>query len=123
MFIFILISLFVYSDNTKSQNPCNSVEYGVPVFDDQNRLQGCKLEKVEPNSLYEKLGLKEGDVVRPSKEDSILNVKNNGVVENIDGKTPSSPQEAMDLYQKAKASKMKQIERNGKKKTSYYKVN
>ena len=86
MSILILISLFVYSDNTKSQNPCHSVEYGTPVFDDQNRLDGCKLEKVEPNSIYEKLGLKVGDVVKPSKDDSIFDVKNDGTFENTNSK-------------------------------------
>lgn len=102
MFILIFMSLFVYSENIKSQNPCDAVEHGTPVFDDQNHLKGCKLEKVEPNSFYEKLGLKEGDVVKPAKNDSIFNVKNNRAVDNASSKTPSSPQKAMEMYQKLK---------------------
>lgn len=102
MALLILISFFVFSGHSKSQNPCSSVEHGVPVFEGRSRLIGCKLEKVEPNSFYEKLGLKVGDVVRPSKEDSVFNLKENGIVENGNDNTPIEPQEATDPYQKAK---------------------
>ena len=102
MALLILISFFVCSDHSKSQNPCSSVEHGVPVFEGRSYLLDCKLEKVGPNSFYKKLGLKVADVVRPSKADSFFHLKENGIVENSNYKDPSKPPEATDQYQKAK---------------------
>jgi hypothetical protein len=48
-----------------AENPCKDVESSSPVYDKSGEFQGCKLIKVAAGSLYEKLGIKAGDIVHP----------------------------------------------------------
>lgn len=117
--------LLISAENLQTSEPCAKVKNTVPIFDNQKNVTGCRITEVEQGSVYEKLGLKVGDVVNERSISSKKMVLNQGgTVKSISGKSPSSPQEAMQMYQSLKAQKKMnlEVERNGEKKKMEYKV-
>jgi hypothetical protein len=50
----------------KNANQCADVPNSVPEIDQASRkVTGCRLVSIESGSIYERLGLKKGDVVQP----------------------------------------------------------
>ncbi len=60
-----LLLILLSSANSFATLPCESVSNSKPEYDSQHKLTGCRLSSVEADSIYAKLGLKVGDLVKP----------------------------------------------------------
>jgi len=68
MMFFLILSI---GHIAVAAEPCASVPHSTVDIDPAtNKFKGCKLQVIEANSTYAKLGLKEGDIVRPNSSDS-----------------------------------------------------
>ena len=88
----------IFSVNGLAQNAVNGPTDG-------KNITGFKLIKIELGSIYEKLGLKEGDIIKK-----------------IDGEAVTTPTVAQSLFSKIKKSDKTEIviERNGKEEILRY---
>lgn len=59
----------------KQVNPCHDVPDSVATFE-KSTFKGCKLQKVKADSIYDRLGLKAGDIVHPPDGTSNMELKN-----------------------------------------------
>jgi hypothetical protein len=67
----VLLITFSITTTALAAEPCASIPNSTVEIDSAtNKVKGCKLIKVEPNSAYAKLGFKAGDVVRPKSSGS-----------------------------------------------------
>ena len=75
MILFLFLSV---GQVARAAEPCVSVPHSkVEIDRATNKFLGCKLQAVETNSTYAKLGLKEGDIVRPNSSDIPKSVEPN----------------------------------------------
>ena len=60
------LAILISSATALGALPCSSVPNSKPKYDSvTKKLTGCELVSIQPDSIYEKLGLKIGDVVKP----------------------------------------------------------
>ena len=90
---FILIPFFCLAEEPQDLAKALKEAKTVPVLDGNGKVKGYKLVKIKNGSVYQKIGLKEGDVIK-----------------NINAEQVDSPQKAMELYQKLKRSHTSQME-------------
>lgn len=63
MIILLVSFLLSMADEVGAHPPCVSVDHSTAVYNHQNEFIGCRLEKIVTNSMFDKLGMKVGNVV------------------------------------------------------------
>ena len=54
----------------KQKDLCADIPHSVAEYDTAKKFKGCRLTEVEAGSIYERLGIKVGNVVEPTSSSS-----------------------------------------------------